>query len=87
MLCDRARANKMMLVLFTDQQIAFTLQRIFLETFRNFSKTLLSDCDYDPNSGDLPLFVSFCKIVNIFYYIVLFTLIFFHLSCIFYYSV
>lgn len=39
----------------TDQQIAFSLQRIFLETFQSFSKTLLSECDYDPASGDLPL--------------------------------
>ncbi|XP_021960922.1 ABC transporter G family member 20 isoform X3 [Folsomia candida] len=39
----------------SNQQIAFSLQRIFLETFQSFSKRLLSDCDYDPASGDLPL--------------------------------
>lgn len=48
----------------TNQQIAFSLQRILLDTFRTFSKRLLSDCGYDPTTGDLPLFVSFTYILS-----------------------
>lgn len=39
----------------SNQQIAFSLQRILLESFSKFSRKLLSDCDYDPVLGDLPL--------------------------------
>ena len=41
----------------TNQQIAFSIQRILLDTFRIFSRNLLADCDYDPTTGDLPIFV------------------------------
>ncbi|CAG7829425.1 unnamed protein product [Allacma fusca] len=39
----------------SNQQIAFSLQRILLESFRSFSRKLLNDCDYDPVLGELPL--------------------------------
>lgn len=49
----------------SNQQIAFSLQRILLDTFRTFSKKLLADCDQDPIAGDLPLYVSFLNSFNV----------------------
>jgi ABC-type multidrug transport system permease subunit len=40
----------------SNQQIAFSMQRILLDTFRQFSRQLLADCDQDPIGGDLPLY-------------------------------